>query len=331
MKNITIIIGCILLVMVPCWVWGVPEHTEHDYFRIVNLVKPVDLLSPDKGKRLTTAGLDLAEYGFMWVSQYVIASPTLTLFVLGVPENGELGVSAIDLRTRNMTVVTRFTAEERKQIHIQGINFAICFLDHPYSHERLRYLFLTYIVKTGPGNTHSKTYLKVFRMENDKSLTFTQMVSTTIGETDMVYADSPEAPYTYLRQGTSSEPGIQIVPRLVMADVNHDEFMDIVIWRRIYLANPRETESPAGEQNIANPPDAETLTSEQDVYEQHVFTLFTRDREEVQVMFFDWETISFAEPVTTQTEALGNDVFWRFLFPSYWDQDFFDWMESSSE
>lgn len=326
MKKITIIIGCILLVMVPYWVFGVPEHTEYNYFRIVNLVKPVNPFSLNKGAELRIAGTDLADYGFTWVSQYVIASPTFTLFVLGV-QTEELVLGAIDLTNRNMTVVTRFTPAERKQIHIQDINFAICFLDHPYSHERLRYLFLTYIV----GGAQSKTYLKVFRMENDESLTFTQMVSTTIGETDMVYANSPEAPYTYLRQGTSSEPGIQIVSRLVMADVNHDEFMDIVIWRRIYLANPRETESPAGEQNIANPPDAETLTSEQDVYEQHVFKHFTRDREEVQVMFFDWETVSFAAPITMQTESLGNDVFWRFLFPSYWAHDFFDWMESSPE
>jgi hypothetical protein len=166
------------------------------------------------------------------------------------------------------------------------------------------------------SGAQSATYLKVFRMENDTSLTFTEMVSTIIGETDMVYTNTPDAPYTYSRRDNVSEPGIQIVPRLVMADVNHDTFMDLVIWRRIYLANARDAEAPV---------------DEHDAYEQHVFKHFTRDREEVQVMFFDWETVSFTVPVTTQTEALGNDVFWRFLFPSYWIQDYFDWMETPSE
>ncbi len=308
----TIIVGCVFLVMVPYWVFGAPEHTEHNYFRVVNLIKPLDPRALREGAELTIAGLDLADYGYMGVSQYVIASPTLTLFVLGFTQTGEFVLDAINLADRTSRVVTQFSAEERKSLRVQDVNFAICFLDHPYSHERLRYVFLTYIVSRG----QSETYLKVFRMENDESLTFTEMVSTTIGETDMVYAKAPEAPYTYSRRNNPSEPGIQIVPRLVMADVNHDEFMDIVIWRRIYLANPR---------------DAEASASEEDVYEQHVFEHFTRDREEVQVMFFDWESVSFAEPVTTQTEALGNDVFWRFLFPSYWFQDFFDWMESSSE
>lgn len=305
MKTI-LIVGCLVLIMVPYWVFGAPEHAEQNYFRIVNLVKPVNPFSLSKGAELTIAWINLTDYGFTWVSQYVIASPTFTLFVLGSTQTKELVLSAIDLINRNVTVVAKFSAEERKQIQDWEVNFAICFQDHPYSHERLRYVFLTYIV----GKEQSNTYLKVFRMENDDSLVFAEMISTTIGKTDMVYADTLDAPYTYSRRENTSKPGIQIVPRLVMADVNHDTFMDLVIWKRIYLANPRDTEAPL---------------EEHDAYEQHVFKDFTRDREEVQVMFFDWETVSFADPVITRTEALGNDVFWRFLFPSYWYYDTFDW------
>ncbi len=294
-------------------IWRTANATEHNYFRSVPLIKSTDQFASRKLEELKIAGIDLVDYGFRGVLKYGIVSPALTLFVLGGNQAGELILGAVNLTDRNFTVLTQFSAEERKQIRVQDINFATCFQDHPYSHERLRYVFLTYIL----GKKQSKTELKVFRMENDDSLTFREMASTTtIGETDMVYTDATDAPYIYSRRDNAAEPGIQIVPRLMMADVNHDKFMDLVIWRRIYLANPRDAATPLGGKNA---------------YEQHVFKHFTRDREEVQVMFFDWENVSFAEPVTTQTEGLGNDVFWRFLFPSYWAQDYYDWMKSPSE
>ncbi len=305
--------GIYLLLVIIFWpTYGAPDAIKQNYLRSVPLVKAANQLAVGTWEELSVAGVNLADYDYAGVSHYAIASPSFTLFVLGFTESGTLVLDAIELGSQDFKKLIQFEAEDLQQIRIQDVNLAICFQDHPYSHERLRYVFLTYIV----GREQSETYLKVFRMENDDSLTFTEMVFTTIGKTDMVYADTPDAPYTYSRQGNASEPGIQIVPRLMMADVNHDKFMDLVIWKRIYLANPRDAEVPI---------------EAQDAYEQYVFKKFTRDREEVQVMFFDWETVSFADPVITQTEALGNDVFWRFLFPGYWIQDYYDWMESPSE
>ncbi len=305
------------LVSCLCWsgtVWGEPETRAYSYFRSVPLTKSANQSALRRKEESVIAGVDLAGYGYADVVQYALASPGATLVVLGKTDSKELLVSAIDLVSRDSTVLMHFEADELQDIRIQDINLAICFQDHPYSHERLRYVFLTYIV--GRVYLQSETYLKVFRMENEDTLTFTEMLSTTIGETDIAYPDLVDAPYASLRHGSSSEPGLQIVPRLLLADVNHDKFMDLVIWRRIYLASPH---------------DAETPLDTQDAYEQHVFKHFTRVREEVQVMFFEWENVSFTEPVTTQTEALGNDVFWRFLFPSYWAQDYYDWMKSPSE
>ena len=306
----------LLLTLISWSAWGMSDTIEYTYFRNIPLIKSTNQLSLGRWENLSFANVDLSQYGYAGVSQYAIAAPTFTLFVLGVSQTQAFVLRAIDLTTRNMTIVAQFSEEELKTIRVQDINFAICFQDHPYSHERLRYVFLTYIVGSGQESTHTETYLKVFRMENDDSLTFTQMVFTKIGETDMMYANSPEAPYIYSRRDNRSEPGVQIVPRLMLADVDHDTFMDLVIWKRMYRANPRDAETPL-EAHYA--------------YEQHVFQGFTREREEVQVMFFEWETMSFAKPVTTQTEALGNDVFWRCLFPSYWIQEFYDWIETPPE
>ncbi len=312
-------VRCALYALVSClcWsgtVWGEPDTRVYSYFRSVPLTKSADQRALRRSEERVIAGVDLADYGYAGVLQYAIASPEATLVVLGETDSKELVVSAIDLVSRDSTVLMRFEAHELQDIRTQNINMALCFQDHSYSSERLRYIFLTYIVDS--VYFQSETYLKVFRMENEDVLTFTEMLSRRIGETNSVYQDSSDAPYTYLRHESLSEPGIQIVPRLLLADVNHDKFMDLVIWRRIYLANPRDADAPLEEQHA---------------YEQRVFKQFTRDREEVQVMFFDWEKVSFAEPVTTQTEALGNDVFWRFLFPSYWAQDYYDWMKSPSE
>jgi hypothetical protein len=302
-------------------VFGIPDQTEQDYFRMVNLVKAIRV-HPGEVKNTRIAGIDLSEYGYIEIHRYVLASQTFTLFVLGLTDAGEFRLGAVDLTTRTFSIVTQFEANELKNIRKRDLGFALCFLDHFFSHERLRYVFLTYTVDPDLSdpwratNEQTETYLKVFRMENDETFTYIQVISAKIGETDIVRATTPEAQYTYIKNPSSPdvipfEPGIRIVPRLLLADVNHDTYMDIVLWRKTYVAKRRDAEEPPEQ--------------------EEGFKGFTLDHEEILVMFFDWETITFSDPIKMPTESLNKEHLWRLLFPSDWFHFFEDWMESSSE
>lgn len=308
------------VVLMPYNVFSAPQQKERDYSRIVNLVSPIRVL-PAKAKNTHIAGIDLSTYGFATIHGYAIASQTFTLFVLGFTAADELLLGAVNLSDRTFSVVTRLGADEAKKVWKWDLSFALCFLDHSYSHERLRYVFFTYTV--GADHDHirfmkeqTETSLKVFRMENDETLTFTQVAFAKIGEVDALFTSTPDAQYTYVKNSsspdaTSFEPGIRIVPRLLLADVNHDTYMDIVLWRKTYIATRRDAEEPPEQ--------------------EEGFKGFTLDHEEILVMFFDWETITFSDPIKMPTESLNKEHLWRLLFPSDWFHFFEDWVEYSSE
>ncbi len=304
----------VLLLLCPYNAFGDPEFKEHNYARTVHLLKPVTLGFFVEIKR-PIAGIDLSHYGYKQVYQYVIESQTYHLFVLGLTEEKRMLLGAVNLVDRTFRVVTQFSADETQYLtyYPNSLGFAVCFLNHRFTHERLRYVFLRYTLPQSRTRKKDETFLQVFRLENDETLAFTRVASTKVGEADVDYNTPSDSPYTYVKRSDdhSAEPAIHIVPRLSLADVNHDTYMDIVIWRKFYTAKRREAkESSKKERGLKS---------------------FALDHEEILVMFFDWETITFSAPVTMKTKSLDQEHLWRLLFPSDLFHSSEDWKESSSE
>ncbi len=303
----------LLLFLCPYNASGEPEFKEHNYNRAIHLLKPMtrgffmEITRP-------IAGIDLSYYGYKRVYQYVIESQTYNLFVLGLTEEKQVLLGAVNLVDRTFRVIAQFSADETQYLlQHKPLGFAVCFLNHHFSRERLRYVFLMHTLPPLENRKKGETFLQVFRQENDEALAFTRVASTKVGEVDVDYDTPFDSPYIYVRRSNdfSAKPAVYTIPRLLLADVNHDEFMDIVIWRKVYVARPRDAEaSPAEKKELEG---------------------FTLNREEIQVMFFDWERIAFSEPVTMSTQSLGGDLLWRVLFPSNWEQRFEAWRESPME
>ena len=311
MKRFTVFISLFSLTLIPYIAFGKSEHKEQNYYRMVNLMKPIKIMTLREARETHLAGVDLTVYGYNKIMQYGIASQTFTLFVLGMTNADELLLGAVDLSTHTFSLIARFDAQETKQVLNKDLGFALCFLDHHFSHERLRYVFLTYTV-VEHFESHKKIYMKVFRLENDETFTYTQIVFEQIGRMDVFSSITSDIPDTSMKISPSSgvissEPDIRILPRILLADVNHDEFMDIVLWKRVYIAKRHDAKRAANKDNGLRG--------------------FTLDHEEIQVMFFDWETVTFSEPMTMPTTSLTKEHLWRLLFPSAWFQYFDDWKE----
>lgn len=279
MKQVQVCVGFFLVVCITACPIMALEQQEQGYTRLLNISRAITLFGY-KGPSVLH-GIDFSVYGYHSIFQYSIAAQNFMMVTLGLTDSRELLLGALDLADREFSVITKFSVEDTKNVLNPNLSVGICFLDHYFSKERLRYVFLTY-------SRGSDIYLQIYRMKNEEPATFTQMGQTEIGGFDHTAASVKK-----------------ILPKVLLADVNHDTFMDIVVWQRIF-AQKADSENPS-------------------------LPEYSLDHEDILVMFFDWETITFTAPVTMQTKSLGNDVFWRFLFPSYWDQDFFDWTESSSE
>ncbi len=77
--------------------------------------------------------------------------------------------------------------------------------------------------------------------------------------------------------------------------------MDIVVWQRIFVQKADSEYSSLPEYSLAH--------------------------EDMLVMFLDWETGTFTDPVKMPTNALGKDHLWRLLFPGGWFHVFDDWRD----
>lgn len=239
------------------------EQQEQDYIRLLNISEPITFFNYTGPAVIH--GIDLSVYGYHSIFQYTIASQNFMMVTLGLTDSRELLLGALDLGDREFTVIAKFSAVETQEVVNPDLSVGICFLDHYFSKERLRYVFLTY-------NRGSGILLQVYRMENEEPISFTPMAQAKIGGLDR-----------------TTVPPTKIVPRLLLADVNHDTFMDIVVWQRIFVQKADSEYSSLPEYSLAH--------------------------EDMLVMFLDWETGTFTDPVKMPTNALGKDHLWRLLFP----------------
>lgn len=277
MKYLRIALWNFMLIMLLSCSVEANQQKEQDYARLLTISNAMTF--PFYNGPSMIHGIDLSAYGYHTVLQYHIASQDFMMVMLGLTESRELLLGMLDLTERKFSTIIKFSSEDTRNMINFNLHVGICFLNHEFSKERLRYIFLTHT----RGGTN--IYLRVYRMENDEPSTFTEMVQQMkIGGPD------------------EGVPANKIASKVLMADVNHDKFMDIVLWRHILTPKP--------DPEYAGIPE------------------YVVESEDIQVMFFDWEQISFSEPVTMPTTSLGSDLWWQVLFPHDWEQQHEAWREA---
>ncbi|MCP4399361.1 MAG: hypothetical protein GY801_18920 [bacterium] len=290
----------LLLMFLPLTAWSTSSQFSSRLSTMAPLVDAI-VIVPDSQTQTSVAGTDMAEYGYTRLFEYTIASQTATLFVLGETTPGIFQLGAINLHNRSLTVVTRFVKDRQPYLREQSLHFALCFLDHPSTNERLRYLFITYTLL---HPDRSEKHLEGFRMENDVTATYTQVIAPIEigGIWERPVAEIPSELHTQIATlydastlPESSSLLVGMFSKMFLADMNEDEFVDLLLWKKITLDNVNKEAAE----------DEELLT--------HL-----GEREELLGMYFDSEQVTFSDLVPLEQDALDKHaILWYFLSPNH--------------
>jgi hypothetical protein len=114
----------------------------------------------------------------------------------------------------------------------------------------------------------TERYLEIFRADPD---TYTMLRQEKIAQTNILHAGLPsESHYQYLEvndMSDTSSPAKAEFPMLFFSDANGDGYADILIWKREYVARRNE---------------------------DHARGSFMLDKEELHVMYFEPEAMTFS-------------------------------------
>jgi hypothetical protein len=185
--------------------------------------------------QLMIAGVDLEEYGYAHVYQYVLVQEK-TLFVLGSKKEDERAfaplLSAISLNDRKATVVVEYSPNLIWSL--DRTSFTVFFLDHL---SPSRPFVLIHYAKGNiyrEGEERVKSYLELFRVEPERG-TAQLLRKEQLTEWDIAYNSEPDSQYKY--EGFSEPgPAKKDLTTIFFSDANQDGFADILIWKRRYVS-----------------------------------------------------------------------------------------------
>ena len=185
---------------------------------------------------LHVAGINLEEYGYIHVYQYVLVN-TETLFVLGYTKSKKAVLSTLSLDSRRSTVIMEYPWTLAG--FLEEATLTVFFLND--SQTPRAFVLIEYIDGNISRNTEETiTYLEIFRADSVDNYSLLRRES--IAETSIVFEinSNPEFKYRYLPGESLSEEAIPLkaatndIAKLFLCDVNDDRYPDILVWKQRY-------------------------------------------------------------------------------------------------
>jgi len=250
-------------------------------------ILPIVGVKPEKSEHAIIAGVAMDKFGIVKVSEYVLLDPN-TLVIYGVNKGSDKLLLVIDLEKQVSTELNKYSMGKIAipQGHLVAFN-------NEAKPPMLGFVFI-YDVNLAGGRIYEETdtYVESFISVEGKTLHAAGSEKVAEARIEHVIKTDPKK-NKYRYEAPDGGPARKIMSKLYFRDVNHDGYIDILVWRKKYMSR------------------IITDKGKDD---------FMAESEEVQVMYYNQKSASFTPMVKTDKLLFGKDDLWKILPPmNYFD------------
>ncbi len=224
----------------------------------------------DDMKNLNVAGVELAEYGYVMVYQYVLVNAE-TLCVLGRTTSDEILLSVITRNNPSETMMKKYSTTIAW--FSTGITLKVLYLNT--LQPSIPFVLLEYVDgNISRESEETATHLEIFRVDADQA---TLLHEETIAETNVIFTANSDPAYKYRYIYSAGEDPSQgyepLVPanvdiaKIFFTDANDDGYGDILVWKQRYRS--RLIEEPGEEDFVLEKEELQAM-----YFEENGLTIF---------------------------------------------------------